>query len=154
MVRELVHWRPVKELDKGRAMKPRLSVFLILIIFCLSLAPAIDAQATYTLKVAEGTICKDVVGRKPIEAGKKFEPTVGKLYCFTTIAGAERGAQITHVWFYGDVERARVNLSVESENWRTYSSKRIQAHETGTWRVEILGPDGNVLKTLEFEIGP
>jgi hypothetical protein len=57
-----------------------------------------------------------------------------------------------HVWSYGDVERARVSLAVNSNTWRTYSSKAIQAHEIGSWRVDVLDTSGNLLETVNFEI--
>jgi hypothetical protein len=57
-----------------------------------------------------------------------------------------------HVWSYGDVERARVSLSINAKSWRTYSSKAIQAHEIGTWRVDVLDTSGNLLETIDFEI--
>jgi hypothetical protein len=58
------------------------------------------------------------------------------------------------VWFFDGNERARVDLGVKSSSWRTYSSKIIQPHEIGKWRVEVEDFAGNVLKTLEFEVAP
>jgi hypothetical protein len=79
---------------------------------------------------------------------------VGKLYCFTKITGAQSPTHVTHVWSFDGTERARVELAVNAASWRTFSSKIIQAHELGAWRVEILDPEGSVLKTLEFEVTP
>jgi hypothetical protein len=58
------------------------------------------------------------------------------------------------VWFFDDNERARVDLGVKSSSWRTYSSKIIQPHEIGKWRVDVEDFAGNVIKTLEFEVTP
>jgi hypothetical protein len=77
---------------------------------------------------------------------------VGKLYCFTKIVGARSPTQITHAWYFGDTEKARVNLKVGASSWRTHSSKTIRAHEVGQWRVAVLGPGGKALKSLEFKI--
>jgi hypothetical protein len=79
---------------------------------------------------------------------------VGKLYCFTKITGAQAPTQVTHVWLFDGTERARVDLAVGAASWRTFSSKIIQEHELGAWRVDVVDPDGNVLKTLEFEVTP
>ena len=49
---------------------------------------------------------------------------------------------------------ARVNLAIKASSWRTYSSKRIQRHEIGDWHVDVLDPNGEVLKTLQFKIIP
>ncbi len=114
----------------------------------------IKAQEAVAVEVAEAVICQDVVDREPIDVGDSFEVTVGKLFCFTKIVGAQEEIEIAHVWYYGDVERARVNLSVRAASWRTYSSKIIQPHEIGDWHVDIIGPDDEVLETVEFEITP
>ena len=112
----------------------------------------IKAQEAASIEVAEAVICQDVVDREPIDAGDSFEVSVGTLFCFTKIIGAQEPIEIAHVWYYGDVERARVNLSVEAATWRTWSSKIIQAHEIGDWHVDVIGPDDEVLETVEFEI--
>ncbi|NIN91758.1 DUF2914 domain-containing protein [bacterium] len=114
----------------------------------------IKAQEAEAVEVAEAVICRDVVDREPIDVGDSFEVTVDKLFCFTKIVGAQEEIEIAHVWYYGDVERARVNLLVRAASWRTWSSKIIQPHEIGDWHVDIIGPDDEVLETVEFEITP
>jgi len=47
---------------------------------------------------------------------------------------------------------ARVNLPVEAASWRTWSTKNIWEQWTGDWHVDVIGPNGEVLKTLEFKI--
>jgi hypothetical protein len=76
------------------------------------------------------------------------------LSCFTRITSTQSPTKISHVWYFGETEKARVKLPVKSSNWRTYSSKRIQSHEIGDWYVEVLGPQGELLQTLRFEITP
>jgi len=129
-------------------------VLITLIALCLSQAVTLKAQQTGSIEVAAAAICRDVVDRGPVDAGYSFEASVGKLYCFTKIIGAQRPIGITHVWYFGDTERARVYLSVRSSSWRTNSSKTIQAHEIGYWHVNVLGPEGELLRTLQFEITP
>jgi hypothetical protein len=116
--------------------------------------PAMVMQGTAKLEVSAAAVCKDVVDREPVDAGSSFTAAVGKLYCFTRIIGAESPTQITHVWYFDDTERARVELAVNGITWRTYSSKIIQPHELGAWRVEVLDSEGKLLKKLEFEITP
>jgi hypothetical protein len=132
-------------------------VFLILVMLTAVIffqAVTIKAQMAGAVEVAEAVICRDVVDREPIDVGDSFEVSVARLYCFTKIVGAQEPIEIAHVWYYGDVERARVNLSVAAASWRTWSSKIIQAHEIGDWHVDIIGPDDEVLETVEFEITP
>jgi type II secretory pathway predicted ATPase ExeA len=105
-----------------------------------------------SLTVEEGVICRDVYQRKPLIVGSSFEASVGTLYCFTKIVGARSPIEITHVWYFGNTERARVSLAVRSSTWRTYSSKVIQSQDIGNWHVDVLGPEGEVLRTLRFKI--
>ena len=130
----------------------QLTIVLALIIFCVCLPLAIQAQEPAPLEVGVAAICQDVVDREPVDAGISFPASAGKLYCFTKITGAQSPTTITHVWYFGSLERARVDLDVNSATWRTYSSKIIQGHEIGSWRVDVLNSEGTVLKELQFEI--
>jgi hypothetical protein len=131
-----------------------LPMIIALIIVPLSYAVTSMAQEAAPLVVAEASVCRDVANRQPVGAGDSFEASVGKLYCFTKITGAQSPIQVSHAWYFGDAQRAMVALSIKSSSWRTYSSKRIQPHEIGDWRVEVLGPGGEILKTLVFKITP
>ena len=121
-------------------------VIMALVVLLATAATAADLQ------VEEAVVCTDVVDRQPVDSAVSFSATVGRLYGFTRIVGAAEPTQVVHAWYFGDVERARVTLAVNGSNWRTYSSKVIQAHEIGSWRVEVLDADGNLLDTVEFEV--
>ncbi len=127
-------------------------VLLVLVATFLGLPVATMAQEAPSLEVAVAAICQDVVDREPVDAGVSFPASVGTLYCFTKIAGAQEPTKVTHVWYFGATERARVELDVNSSSWRTWSSKIIQAHEIGSWRVDVIDEAGTVLKELQFEI--
>jgi len=112
------------------------------------------SQESEPLEVTEGVVCLDVVDRECTGADTNFPANVGKLYCLTKITGAKDTSKVTHVWYYGHTERARIALDIRSASWRTYSSKIIQAHETGDWHIDVLGPEDEFLKVIQFEIGP
>lgn len=125
-------------------------VMVCLISLCL-LIPAAGAQAN-KVQVVAAAICKDVVEREAVDVGTQFSNSVSRLYCFTKAVSSEIPTEVVHVWRYGDVERARVSLAVKAATWRTYSSKAIQSHEIGPWRVDVLDTSGNLLETINFEI--
>lgn len=127
---------------------------LISIAMCGFLAGTALSQETEKLEMAEGVVCLDVVHLECVDAHANFPANVGKLYCLTKINGAKGASQITHVWYYGHTERARITLDIRSASWRTYSSKIIQAHETGDWHIDVLGPEGEFIEVIQFEIGP
>ncbi len=132
--------------------KTTFAALLVAAVVCMTLS--VGAQPLPALEVKDAGICLDVVDLQCQGKDIQFSSSLGKLYCFCRILGATTPVTITHVWYFGDKERARVVLDVKSPNWRTYSSKIIQAHETGPWRVDIVGPDGEVLKSLEFSVVP
>jgi hypothetical protein len=110
-----------------------------------------DAQG---LTVEKAVICRKIVNRDPVDAGKSFSVSVGKLFCFTKIVGAHQPTEITHVWYFDGTERDRINLSVGGSPWRTYSSKRLRPEEVGTWHVDVLDTGGNILDRLTFDTVP
>jgi len=137
-------------------------VILLLIPLCLgvsnlaaqdqSAAQDTAAQAT-GLAVPEAVITSNVIHRIPSDALTTVAPDAGQVYCWTRITGAAGEVEISHVWYRGDEQIARIPLRVASSDWRTWSAKRIDPSWTGEWRVEIVGPDGTVLETVTFTVG-
>ena len=130
----------------------KISWFLLVLSLTLCITFIAVAQETGSIKVEAAVVCENIVDREPEGANTSFSVTTGKLFCFTKIIGAEDPIEITHVWYFGDTERARVTLPVKANTWRTYSSKVLQDHEIGAWHVDLLGPEGDVLETIEFEV--
>jgi hypothetical protein len=125
---------------------------IVWIIFLCLLVPAAGAQQENKVQIVAAAICRDVVDREAVDIGTQFPNSVSRLYCFTKVVSSVIPTEIVHVWRYGDVERARVSLAVRAATWRTYSSKAIQSHEIGPWRVDVLDTSGNLLETINFEI--
>ncbi len=94
----------------------------------------------------------NIEDRQPVSVDTAFTADVGKVFCFTRIEGAADTTQIAHVWYYKEEEKARINLDVESSDWRTWSSKSILKSWTGRWRVMIEDSQGNVLSSKTFVI--
>ena len=126
-----------------------------LAVVCVSLLAPLSIQAQQgDVKVTTAVVCRNVVDRQPVEPGSQFPASVGRLFCYTKVENVKNADNIVHAWYYGDTQRALVSLNINPPTWRTYSSKIIQAHETGAWRVDILDTTGNVLQTVRFEITP
>jgi hypothetical protein len=134
-----------------KGSKSKVSITVTLIAICLSFSGTARPEVGAPLTAEDVSICLDVVDRSCVDGSDLFPAEVGKLYCFTRICGAKGHIEIDHVWYFGDRERARVKLGVDSANWRTYSSKIIRPHEIGDWHVDVLGPGGELLKVIEFE---
>lgn len=134
---------------------------LLAVLLALGAAPAAaiaqemgvvqEAEAP-ALEVADLAIGTAVVDRQPEGTGISFAADVGTLYCWTRITGAEGETQVEHVWYYNDEEVARVPLRVAAAAWRTWSSKTIPAEATGSWRVDVVGLEGTVLRSESFTV--
>ncbi len=105
------------------------------------------------LEAAEAVLTTDVQDRQPVDDVSSVPADVGRVYLWTRISGAEDETQVEHVWYHGETEMARVPLMVRSANWRTWSSKNIEPSWTGEWRVDVVGPDGTVLRSVSFTVG-
>lgn len=104
------------------------------------------------LRVGKMVVCIDIQEREPVGAGTMFPATTGQVYCHSLILGAEEETIIHHVWYWNDQKMADVPLTVRSQRFRTYSSKKILPQWKGAWRVELTGPDGALLSTAAFNI--
>lgn len=83
---------------------------------------------------------------------EKFPSSVGKIYCWSLIEGAEEETYITHEWYHGENKVAEVKLDIKSPRTRTWSSKTISSDLTGTWTVKVLDAKGNVIVSANFTI--
>ena len=135
--------------------RTRLSLFtlLALALTCFCAPPGVLAQGSSDLTIEVGVICKQIEERAPVDADSTFAVTVEKLYCFTKITGAEEATMISHVWYWGEIERARIELPVRSISWRTYTAKKIlrKYHETVEDLLEdVLEAERQWIKTKRY----
>jgi hypothetical protein len=135
-------------------MKRYVPLSLGFLLLAATTAPAQEeaAQMGAELAAAEIVITTAVVDRQPADNLTMVASDVGTLICWTRITGAEGEIQVEHVWYKGDVEMARVPLTVAGTNWRTWTSKNIEPIWTGAWRVDVVAPDGSVLGSVSFTV--
>ena len=125
---------------------------LLTCVFALALTvPALVWAAT--VEVRAFAISTDITDRVPSGISESFDPEVGKLYAFTRVVGADSDTRIYHKWYYGSQLMADVPLNVRSNDWRTWSSKKVEPDWTGDWRVVIIAEDGSILGSIKFTVG-
>ncbi len=119
-------------------------------------APVVAAMepspAKASVRVEEAMFCTGVKDRNPQGAGETFDVSVKKVFFFTRIQGAKTPTTITHVWYWNEKKMAEVPLDVRSENWRTWSSKRIDPSWKGHWAVKVLDGNGDLVLAKDFQI--
>ena len=135
--------------------RPRFVAGLVFAIFgsiALAAAQSDEGGRGSELTVGPAAICRDVQDRTPIDEGSTFPTTVGRLYCFTRINGAAEPTSVTHVWFHGDREVHRMELSVGGPTWRTWTYKTIPPEWTGSWRVDVQDANDVIIYSMPFTI--
>lgn len=108
-----------------------------------------NAQELSLATIQFGT---EVENRELVGTDSTFAASIGTVYCYTRLTGAEDSTEIAHVWYFSDQERARVPLQVRSSDWRTWSSKKILPSWVGEWSVRVEDAEGNVLGSRSFVI--
>jgi hypothetical protein len=72
-----------------------------------------------------------------------------RLVAWTEVSGLKSGF-IEHIWYRDSVEVSRHYLPVgEGRRWRTWSRHQVSP---GQYQVQVLGPDGALLKDIEFSV--
>ena len=121
--------------------------------FIAALVLAVPALAwAASLQVTDVAIGTGVHSRVPTGISSYFDSSVGKLYAFTRITGAEGDTRVYHKWYHGDVLVADVPLTIRSGDWRTWSTKNVQPDWTGDWRLVVVSEDGSILGTVKFAV--
>ena len=117
-----------------------------LLVMVLSTAPVLAVE------VVDAVITTAIEDREPVDSVEVFPIQNGKLYCFSRIIGAEDSTVVYHVWYRDEQLMSRVELPVNSPDWRTWSAKRFLAEWPGQWHVEIQDADGNRLRKVDFQL--
>jgi len=129
--------------------------------FILTLGYLLFASTTYgqdqtiaddTLYVKSAVLAKNVVEREPVDIVQSYDlsESNNEAWCFARIYNPKGLLTVTFKWYRGDSLHTQIDAKIgKSKSWRTYS--HVQLKE-GPWRVEIIGPDNNILKEIRFNV--
>ena len=84
--------------------------------------------------------------------GNRIPKQIRTLYFFTQLKGAEKQT-VYHRWIYKNQEMALIPLKINSNLYRTWSSKRMASAWQGEWMVEILNSKKEVIYRQTFQYG-
>jgi len=103
-----------------------------------------------TLYVKSAVLAKNVVEREPVDIVQSYDLADDEAWCFARIFNSEGLLPITFKWYHEDSLYTQIDVKIgESKSWRTYSNVQLKE---GPWRVEIIGPDNNLLKEIRFNV--
>jgi len=116
------------------------------------LAMLLSAGPTVAIEVADAVITTAVIDREPVDEVGAFPIQNGKLFCFSRITGAAEPTFVYHLWYHGETLMSRVELPVNSPDWRTWSAKKFLEDQPGEWHVDILDVSGNLMRQVNFQL--
>jgi hypothetical protein len=108
-----------------------------------------EAGSGGEVKVEKIVAATSVESREPAGEGTEFEAAAGKVYCWTKITTKTPPSTVKHVWYLGDQKVHEFSLELKYPATRTWSVKSIRA---GSWKVEVIDPEGKVLSQVAFTV--
>ncbi|MDG6773930.1 DUF2914 domain-containing protein [Thiomicrorhabdus sp. ZW0627] len=103
--------------------------------------------------VVNPALTTNIIDKEPTETFNAHVPkNIRKLFFFTPIKGAE-GNVIYHRWLHKQKVMALIPLTINSNLYRTWSSKRLTSAWQGEWTVEVLDSKKQVLYRHSFTYG-
>lgn len=90
---------------------------------------------------ADVRFCAEISNKECADSLSSFIIDDGKIFCHTTVYGADSYLEIKHIWYREGTHDQTVRLPVKSSRWRTWSVKTLFHGSEGKWRVEIFTGD-------------
>ena len=112
-----------------------------------------STSAFDNLNVLKATICADIKDRMAADVGNSFPWSTHRVYVWSLVKAKHLPSKIRHIYYFKGQKISDVALNVRSSYWRTWSYKTISNKRyKGAWRVDIASAEGQVLRSLNFEI--
>lgn len=125
--------------------------FYILSLLCLPTVSLFGQEAATvdsSLVIDQFVLSEDVIEREPVNIRQAFYSDQGQAFCFARISNSAELITLSFKWYFEDELYFEFDAKVgTSPHWRTYSSVTLR---TGLWRVELVDPDGKVLREIRF----
>ena len=104
------------------------------------------------LGLARATMCEGIESYQPRSPAVVFSIANGRVAAFTEFDPVPRKTVIYHRWYFRDTLTTSKKLHLKPPKWATYSSIQLRQADIGPWRVEIIGSEGRLLRTLRFSV--
>lgn len=134
----------IKHLFNNPYINPNMKTKLTLLFCCFVLM----AGQALAQEIEQAVLCKNVENHEAVEPTTTFQKGE-KAWCWIKVVNAPVDTHITVNWYHGDELKHSTELAMKYESMRTYAYKTL--YDAGKWRVDIVGADGTVLKSLDFE---
>ena len=104
--------------------------------------------------VTRFVLARSVVDREPsgsIDSITTDTKGVAVIYSFSEVVDMG-GRTLYYQWLHDSEAVAKVKVGVGKDSWRSYSSKYINRHMSGSWRVELRTENGRLLASASFSV--
>jgi hypothetical protein len=96
-------------------------------------------------------VCLGVKDRNPVGETASVPSDVGKAYCWMRVVNAN-GKKVRAVWTLDEKRYPGAWLTIGSNSFRTWTTKRLDASCVGPARVEIEDEKGRVVASKDFSV--
>jgi hypothetical protein len=120
---------------------------IITSLFILSLFISTQLMAG---SVSRSQFTSAIVDREPVDLIETLSTDNTNIIFFTELTELQ-GQTVTHQWLYNDVVMFEKSFDVGGARWRVWTSKSLQPGWSGTWTVNVLDGERNVILSQSFE---
>jgi hypothetical protein len=120
---------------------------IITSLFILSLFISTQLMAG---SVSRSQFTSAIVDREPVDLIETLSTDNTNIIFFTELTELQ-GQTVTHQWLYNDVVMFEKSFDVGGARWRVWTSKSLQPGWSGTWTVNVLDGERNVILIQSFE---
>jgi hypothetical protein len=118
------------------------------LILVLTLGLSANAAAG---EITRALFTTGIDNREPVAIVDSIDSTSSNSISFYTEITNMSGQTITHQWTHLDKIMFEKTFEVKAERWRVWTSKTLIPNWTGTWTVNVLDADRELLTSKSFE---
>ena len=118
------------------------------LILVLALCLSANAAAG---EIRRALFTTGIDNREPVAIVDSIDSTSSNSVSFYTEITNMSGQTITHQWTHLDKVMFEKTFEVKAERWRVWTSKTLIPNWTGTWTVNVLDDERELLTSKSFE---
>jgi hypothetical protein len=129
------------------SLKPLMPGPLFGIILTLALCLGGNAAAG---EISRALFTTAIDNREPVVTIESLDNSTSNSITFFTELNDMSGQTVTHQWMFGDKVMFEKTFEVKAARWRVWTSKTLIPAWSGTWMVNVLDAERNLLLSKSF----
>ena len=131
---------------RGKYGRKSQSIFGLILVLTLCLNGNAAAG-----EISRALFTTGIDNREPVGIVDNIDSTSDNSISFFTEITNMSGQTITHQWTHMDKIMFEKTFEVKAERWRVWTSKTLIPNWTGTWTVNVLDAERELLTSKSFE---